>query len=467
MSLDYRLLVTSPCPTPAQLAQRNTRCFLLFRIFFNCRFYYPVFTILFLDFGLTLDQFATLNALWAVAIVVLEVPAGALADQMGPRRLVIASAVLMVLEMLCLVFMPRGGGAATFWLFALNRVLSGAAEASASGADEALTYDSLPAEGRATAWQRINAKLLRWQSLAFLAATVVGAVSYDADRMNAILGSLGIARTLTPGVTMRIPLVLCLASAAATLLITLRFLPAPTECARPALNLATLSASFRGVFATARWIVATPAVLVLLLTGLLFDSFMRLFYSVSSQFYRVLEIPTEFYGWIGAGAALLGFATAGLLEKFARTLSPSAAYRGLALMIFVGLLGLGHPVRWWGLWAAVPFWFAMRALHYFLTQHLNGIIGSAERATALSFRGLTMNLAYGTIMQLFGWQTVWLTGRLGPDATDNTVFVAAARWWPWAFAGCVGALWATVAFRYRRSLNDLMNADPQPPAVPR
>jgi MFS family permease len=456
--------MAAPCPTPTQLEQRNTRCFLLFRIFFNCRFYYPVFTILFLDFGLTLDQFATLNALWAVTIVILEVPSGALADQIGRRRLVMASAVLMVSEMLCLVCMPRGGGALTFWLFALNRVLSGAAEATASGADEALTYDSLPADDRETAWQRINARLLRWQSLAFIAAMVVGAVSYDAARMNAILGGLGFGVILSPAVTMRIPLVLCLASAVATLLITLRFLPPPTECARPTLNLATLTASFRGVFATGRWILATPAVLVLLLTGLLFDSFMRLFYSVNSQFYRVLEIPTELYGWIGAAAALLGFATAGLLEKLARTLSPTAAYRGLAFMILVGLLGMGYPVRWWGLWAAVPFWLAMRGLHYFLTQHLNGIIDSARRATALSFRGLTMNLAYGTIMKLFGWQTLWLTGRLGSTATDNSVFVAAARWWPWAFAACLGVLWAVVGLRYRRSLDQLMS-DAQPNAA--
>ena len=40
-------------------APANVRLFIAFRIFFNCRFYYPVFTILFLDFGLTLDQFVT------------------------------------------------------------------------------------------------------------------------------------------------------------------------------------------------------------------------------------------------------------------------------------------------------------------------------------------------------------------------------------------------------------------------
>ena len=70
--------------------------FVAFRILFNVRFYYPVFMILFLDFGITLEQFGLLNAAWAAAIVLLEVPSGALADLVGRRRLLVAAAGLMV-----------------------------------------------------------------------------------------------------------------------------------------------------------------------------------------------------------------------------------------------------------------------------------------------------------------------------------------------------------------------------------
>ena len=451
------------------IAARNALCFVLFRIFFNCRFYYPVFTILFLDFGLSLEQFAALNALWAVTIVVLEVPSGALADQLGRRRLVVASAVLMVLEMVCLVLMPRQAGDLTFWVFALNRVLSGAAEACASGADEALTYDSLPPDGREAAWQRIQVRLLRWSSLVFLVVTVVGAITYDATRMTALARGLGLDVTLDPEVTMRFPLILCLGMAVAALVTARRFLPSPGEPVRVSLDWSTLATAFRGVAATGRWILRTPVVLVLLLTGLLGDSFLRLFYSVASQFYRALRIPAEFYGWIGAAGSLLGFATAGLLQHLVHTLTPSAAYRLVAALVFAGLLGLAHPVAWWGLWAVVPFWLGMRALHFFLTHHLNQAVPAESRATALSFRGLSMNLAYGVVMQLFGLQTAWLAGRLGPGTGETAVFSAAAVWWPWAFAVSQASLFGWVALRYRRSLTGLMadgNAS-SPPALER
>ena len=64
----------------------NIPGFLAFRVFFNARFYYPVFALLFLDFGLTLSEFSISNLIWAVAIVTLEVPSGALADVVGRKK---------------------------------------------------------------------------------------------------------------------------------------------------------------------------------------------------------------------------------------------------------------------------------------------------------------------------------------------------------------------------------------------
>ena len=128
-------------PDLQSIAQRNVRAFTIFRMCFNARFYYPVYALLFLHYGLTLEQFGILNGVWAATIVLLEVPSGALADTLGRCKLLILAGCLMVLEMAVLLVAPVGGGALMFWLFVLNRILSGAAEAAASGADEALAYD--------------------------------------------------------------------------------------------------------------------------------------------------------------------------------------------------------------------------------------------------------------------------------------------------------------------------------------
>ena len=51
----------------------NVRHFLAFRVLFNARFYYPVIAVLFVDLGLTLDQYALLNVAWAGSIVAFEI----------------------------------------------------------------------------------------------------------------------------------------------------------------------------------------------------------------------------------------------------------------------------------------------------------------------------------------------------------------------------------------------------------
>ena len=114
---------------------RNIPLFIAFRVLFNARWYYPVLAVLFLDFGLSVEEYALLNVAWAAAIVGLEVPSGALADRFGRKCMVVLAAGLMVVEMTVFAFAPLGHSKLLFIVFLLNRLLSGAAEASASGAD--------------------------------------------------------------------------------------------------------------------------------------------------------------------------------------------------------------------------------------------------------------------------------------------------------------------------------------------
>ena len=148
-------------------ADRNWRRFVWFRVLFNARFYYPVLAILFLDLGLSATQYTLLNFAWALAIVASDLPAGVLADRLGRRPLVVAAAVSMVVEMVLLCAAPLHGGTLLFLCCLANRLLSGTAEGMASGADEALVFDSLAERGREKEWPRVLDQVTRWQSLGF------------------------------------------------------------------------------------------------------------------------------------------------------------------------------------------------------------------------------------------------------------------------------------------------------------
>ena len=195
----------------------NIRHFIAFRVCFNARFYYPIFAVLFLDFGLSLEQFALLNAVWAATIVLLEVPSGALADIIGRRRLLVGAAALMVAEMTLLCLAPRGNPTMLFAFFLANRILSGAAEAAASGADEALAYDTLKSAGRAQDWGMVLERQIRYQAIGFIAAMTIGAAVYDPDLINRLLAWCGAALRVDQEMTLRFPLYLTLIMALATL----------------------------------------------------------------------------------------------------------------------------------------------------------------------------------------------------------------------------------------------------------
>ncbi len=89
--------IQSEKPDTSLLLIPNIRL-IAFRVLFNSRFYYPVFTILFLDFGLSVAQFSILNAVWAATIVIAEVPSRALADIIGRKRLLVSSGLIMMVE---------------------------------------------------------------------------------------------------------------------------------------------------------------------------------------------------------------------------------------------------------------------------------------------------------------------------------------------------------------------------------
>ncbi|RBP45784.1 putative MFS family arabinose efflux permease [Roseimicrobium gellanilyticum] len=439
-------------PAPESPLPRNTRLFVWFRLLFNCRFYYPVYTVLFLDFGLNLEQFALLNVVWAVSIVLLEVPSGALADVLGRRNMVVLAAVLMVVEMLVFAMLPVGGPW-VFWVFIVNRVISGAAEAMASGADEALAYDSIPASEQSTVWPRVMARLSRWMALGFIVSSLIGAFVYDASSVNRALSFIGWEHAdLAKQITLKFPIYLCVLTALLCLLVTLA-MREPQE--RVGTVHATfrdnMRASMRGIREAGAWIWRTPAPLLLMTLGFLLDSIVRLFYTVSSNYYRLIGLPEASFGVISVLSSLAAFFTTHWMEWLVRHRSSKFNFALVIAMVAWGLVVLANPLPgWWGILAIAPLLLSMRFFQFFLSHYLNEVTSSERRATVLSFRGMTMNLAYGAVTLLFGWQTAFLSGRLGVGSEDSRVFAAALKWWPCWFAGTMVAYVLFRAWRLRK-----------------
>ena len=430
--------------TPAKKSPykiRNIRLFIAFRVFFNCRFYYPVFTILFLDYGLTLEQFALLNAVWAATIVLLEVPSGALADTVGRRNLLVFTGILMVIEMMLLCFAPRGNAQLLFPIFLVNRVLSGAAEASASGADEAIAYDSLQAEGDIADWPRVLEKQMWARSSAFIVAMSLGAAVYDPDLMQAVADWLGINIVVNQGITLRIPPLLTLFMAILTLITALRMRESEHLNQRENAGRGTsITDALKLTFAAGGWILRTPFALVIILAGMVFDNCIRMIITLNSQYYRLIDLPEATFGLIGSGLAILGLVMPRVARGMVQTHTPAF---NLSIMGVLTLLGLVGMTFFWPIIGLLPLIILVAVIYlenFFQSHYLNRITDSHQRATVLSFKGLSFNLAYGLIGVLYSLLLAYLNLQITagqPDISgaqlENLVFVKSVAWFPGYF----------------------------------
>jgi len=389
--------------------ERNLQRFVIFRLFYSARFYYPVLTILFLDYGLSLEQFGILNLVWALTIVCAEVPSGALADIMGRKRLVVFAAMLMCVEMALLVFVPIGSSAILFPVFLANRICSGLSEAAASGADEALAYDSLKALGREGEWAKLLEKTTRIVSLGFFVTMIAGALAYDSAFVNKLLSFLNETWQLEQTTIIRLPIVLTLFTSLVVLGTALGFYDIdkhnPVE--RSASSLPTpqrtsaVSESFAQIIRAGRWTVTHRFVLFVILAALALDSVARQFVVLASEYYRNIELPISWFGFIGAGMSLLGILNARLARYMVSRLSPFHNFLCLSGLLLFSLSGVMLAIPYYGVLFAVGAFAILGIVQFQASYYLNKEVDSKLRATVLSFKGLALNLGLGVASLLY------------------------------------------------------------------
>ncbi|MEO6054634.1 MAG: MFS transporter, partial [Chthoniobacterales bacterium] len=406
---------------------RNIPLFIAFRVLFNARFYYPVLGILFLDLGLTLEQYSLLNVAWAVAIVTLEVPSGALADVVGRKQMVVIAASLMVLEMLIFAFAPVGRPGLLFALLIVNRFLSGAAEASASGADEALAYESLATDARESSWPKVLERLMRWQSGAMFFVMIAGAMIYDPSFARHVAEFFGSSWYPTIHDTVRWPVYLTLLTSFGCLAVASAMREPPTH--RITGEATTVHLALRSIKEGALVVITDRRILLILLTALTCDSIVRLFMTFQSNYLRLIAVPEFLFGVIGSTLALLGFIVAPIARRMVARYSPPINFSVIVALILAGLIGSVFATPRFGVWIIAPLGLAMFGLGFFVSHYLNIWTQPKTKATVLSFRGVALNLAYGSAGLLFAG----LTGHIRktePSYSENTIFAHALLWLP-------------------------------------
>lgn len=418
--------------SPEAIAKRNVRLFIVFKALFNARFYYPIFAIIYLDFGLSLEQFALLNVIWAITIILAEVPSGALSDLFGRKKLLVFTTTLMVAEMAVWAFAPRADPTVLFWILAINRILSGLGEASASGSDEALVFDSLDQAGLKDTWSDVLAKTARIQSFAFMLAMVIGGVIYDPSIVGYVAQAIGLNVTVTQETVLRWPVFLTLGSAVIVWFVSLRFIEPGGK--KDTNETPAIGEAFNQIRKAGKWIGRTPFALIVIVAGAYADSVIRMFVTLSSQYYELIHYTSVYFGFIGAGISALGILTASLSKWLVDHHSPTFNFFAICTIAMTGFIGATFMYPYIGLIFAVLMFVAFSITMFCLSFYLNHVTQKSMRATVLSFKSMAGNLGYAFIGWLYAILGSYLKkGEPALETDVDALFAETLVFFPWYF----------------------------------
>lgn len=148
---------------------RSVRLYPIYAPLAQAYFWLPVFFLYFNQY-MPIEQVLRLEAIYYVAVVILEVPSGYLSDTLGRRLTLLISAVSAIFAYALFFF----GG--SFGVFVLAQIGLAASIAFQSGTDTSFHYDLLKCLGREDAYPQREARIMRNVFIASAGAALLGGV---------------------------------------------------------------------------------------------------------------------------------------------------------------------------------------------------------------------------------------------------------------------------------------------------
>ncbi len=337
--------------------------------------------------GLALHQVLWLQTWFMLCIVVLEVPTGAFADRFGRRRSLFCATACLI-SAVTYYATHRG-----FGHFLVAEGLWAAAAAFASGADEALTYDSLKAADAAAASKTALTRLSTAEILAISIAAPIGSL---------VAARWGLRAPLLLGV---LPFTLALGVAAS-------LHEPPHERREPRSYWQTLTGG-------AKYFLGHRILRALAFDSITVWAFSFMVIWLYQPRLQELGVPLVLFGFVSASMTLFQSAVLWNIETVERWcggprrfLTVSAAVPGLAFLA----LSVTRTR-----WLAAPLFAVVSGLGMsrvaVINNYMHKHVDSARRATVLSAVGMARQLLMAAAYPLIGWAAekslAWTFAGLG------------------------------------------------------
>lgn len=352
---------------------RNLKLLSIFTILVNSIFILPVIVPFYRDeLGLTFHDFLIGESVFAVALILFDVPAGYLADRWGRKNTMILGAFVMSTAY-TLLFLATG-----FWSAMFAEAVIGLGIACVSGANSALLYDTLLSQGREDEYRKREGFRFALQLYSCSFACIAGGYLYTMNH--------------------HLPL---------ALEITMIFMSGIVACffiEPPRHKVIAEHHPLRDIKDTLVYVLHGHREIagIVLLMIIVFSTTKICMWGIQA-YAEALHYPEIYNGWIISAVMLCGAISGHVGHKILPNLRGQQALQGLIIMLVVALLVAGLSMSVVGIIAlgleAFVYGFGMPRAQ----ETINNLVDSSRRATVLSTANLATSLGFIPLSQMFGF----------------------------------------------------------------
>jgi MFS family permease len=331
----------------------------------------PIVVLFYQDNGLEMRHVFLLQSIYSIAIIILEIPSGYLADVLGRKQTLIIGTILGFFGFVCYSFSYG------FWGFAIAEIVLGIGQSLISGADSAMLYDSLLVMGKADKYMKYEGRII--------------SVGNFAEAIAGVLGGL------LATISLRTPYYV-------QTFIALIGIPAAFSLIEPERHGKLVNAKFKDIIYIVRYSLVENIKLRwnIIFSSVIGASTLTMAWFVQPYF-NLIDIPLSMYGILWTFLNLVvGFAAmyAHMLEHI---MKPRKIFIYIAIFIPLGYVIISQINSYAGIIVLFGFYLVRGIATPVLKDYINKLTTSNIRATVLSVRNFVIRIFFAIIGPFVGW----------------------------------------------------------------
>lgn len=321
--------------------------------------------------GLSMKDIMILQAIYSIAIVVLEIPSGYMADVIGRKKTLIIGAMFGAIGFTTYSFSYGFAG------FLIAEIILGIGQSCISGADSAMLYDSLLEKGKENTYTRYEGRITSLGNIAEATAGILGG--------------------LLAGITLRIPYF-------AQSFVAFIALPAALTLVEPSRKIPLIKAGFLEIVRIARFALFQnrPLRRNILFSAITGTATLTMAW-FAQPFFEYSSIDIVWFGLLWTSLNLTVALTSYNAHRIESFLGQRRSILFIALLIPGGYLALSRFHLPTGLIILYIFYLIRGYATPVLKDYINRITASHIRATVLSVRNFIIRLLFALTGPLLGW----------------------------------------------------------------